>query len=215
MAKINWYIAAKGSDNEYVKELLSQYDKSKEKENKEEIRSKIIILLTPQSDEVVKEPQKEDIIEENSEKEEDITKQKISKMKELREEINKLEHSRLKHGCFEENKELNNKIRQVSKEVVAIRNELRSIRLSKKQEDLRKNNVVSSVKIKQEKILKLLKDGLSFSNIVKNSNGVTKGEIAQVIGNDQDFIQKMAKINKKLPSIWLQWKKKFIKLDKN
>jgi hypothetical protein len=212
MAKINWYIAAKGSDNEEVKNLLSQYDKSKEKEKKEDIRSKIIILLTPQSDEVVKEPQKEEVTEESNEKEEDITKQKIAKIKELRKEIEKLEHSRLKNSSFEENKELNAKIKVVSRQILTMRNELRAIRLSKKQEELRKNGAVSSIKIKQEKILKLLKDGISFSNIIKHSNGVSKDEIVQVVDNDPDFMQKMIKINKRLPLIWLQWKRKFIKI---
>ena len=59
------------------------------------------------------------------------------------------------------------------------------------------------------KILKLLRQGTSFTNITKHSDGVKKEEIAQVIENDSQFMEEMEKINKKLPKMWLSWKQKF------
>ena len=215
MAKVNWYIAAQKSDNEEVKALLKDYKGQKEKEEKIELRDKIIILLTPQNGEETvsanKKPEKSNVSKEETGLSEKSIKAKKEKMKDLRADIYKIERSELKHPTQEEKKEHRAKIKVKSKEILALRKELRSDREHKKAEVLRKNGHISSIKLKQKKILTSLENGISFTNITKRSDGVNIDEIAKVVESDGDFLNKIKRIDKRLPAIWYKWKKKFIK----
>jgi len=211
MAKVNWYIAAKASEIKEVKEMLTQHDKTESKEEKNVIRDKIIAILTPKSTVEPKssiEDSEEEKTEEN--KEDKAFKLKLEKIKVLRKEMEALEHSRLKHSSYDENKELNAKIKVVSKQIVEIRQELREGRRRKKIEEMLKNGAISSIKIKQNKLLKMLRSGLSFSQIVKHSDGIEIKEICNIVEHNREFMEELEKINKKLPLIWLRWKQKFI-----
>ena len=211
MAKVNWYIAAKSSEIEEVKELVAEYDKKQDKEEKKLLRDKIIIILTPKSTVEPKEnTENEDSGEVEQTLEEKAFKDKLDKIKVLRKEMEELEHTRLKHGSYEENKDLNAKIKGVSKQIVAIRQELRNDRIAKKKEEMRKNGIVSSIRVKQIKLLKMLRDGLSFTQIVKHSDGIELKEICSIVENNHEFMEELEKINRKLPLIWLRWKQKFI-----
>lgn len=219
MGAIKWLDAAKQSDKEEVKTLLAEYEKEKTRSKKEKLRDEIIVLLTPKADETeaVKSDDKEVSKPEKTEKDNLLTQkqknEKAEKIKEYRDKVYALEHSRLKNATYEENKELNAKIKVVNKKIVALRDELRQDRAKAKIEKMKQNGKVTSVKLKQAKVLKLLKEGFSFTNITKHSEGVKKSEIVKVIDNDPEFMAEMKKISSRLPIMWLNWKKKFDNVD--
>ena len=220
MTKISWKEAAKQSEDTEVKKLLEEY-KISTKKDKTEIRDRIIEILQSKKQETeeeikteVEEPKVE--VEEDEEivketEEEKRKRLKIEKMRELRDEVYKLEHSRLKYATYEENMELNKKIKKVNKEIVRIRTELREERMKEKAEKMKKDGQVSSIRLKQSRILKLLRIGVSFTNITKHPEGVKKEEIVKVVENNQEFMEEMRKIRANLPQMWFSWKKKFIK----
>ena len=216
MAKIKWIDAAKNSDNEEIKALLNKYENTEVRSEKEKARDEIINLLTSkESDKPQEEPQTvedEETIEDNKSKREKEKSDKYAKIKEIREEIVAIEKTRLKNPTYEERMEFNKKIKEKEKKIIAIRNVLRKEKIEEKERIKRQSGQVSSIKMKQAKILKLLRQGTSFSNITKHSDGVKKEEITQVIENDSQFMEEMQKINKKLPKMWLSWKQKFVTL---
>lgn len=182
-------------------------------QKKKKIRSNIIKLLTPKKEEtklnvevVIKEK------EEYEKKTNDIyIDERLHNIKKIRKEVEELEHTRLKNGTYEENKELNSKIKELNKSIIKNRQELRKYKEELRQAELKRNNQISSLKYKQNKLLKMLENRISFSNIVKHSDGIEISEIVDVIEKDATVLERMKKIDKRLPYIWLKWKEKFVK----
>lgn len=129
-----------------------------------------------------------------------------------REEIVRLEKTRLKHGTYKQNRELDSKIWNVRRIIgIALKRELA---LKERERRIRNAGRVSSIALKRARFVKLIRQGISITNITKHPSGVKKEELIEVL--DKDTIEACKKDNSRFPDMWLRWKEKFIdKKDNN
>lgn len=126
--------------------------------------------------------------------------------KACREEISRLEKTRLKHGTYQQNRELDMKIWAVRRIVgIALK---REAGLKERAHRAEKIGRTSGVAMKRARFVKLIKQGISITNITKHPDGVKKSELESVL--DPTTIEACRKHNSKFPEMWEKWKNKFI-----
>lgn len=126
--------------------------------------------------------------------------------KSCREEISRLEKTRLKHGTYQQNRELDMKIWAVRRIVgIALK---REAGLKERAHRAAKIGRTSGVAMKRARFVKLIKQGISITNITKHPDGVKKAELESVL--DPTTIEACRKHNSKFPEMWEKWKNKFI-----
>lgn len=130
----------------------------------------------------------------------------IQLKKACREEIQRLEKTRLKHGTYKQNRELDAAIWKIRRIIgIAFK---REIALKERARRIRNAGRVSSIALKRARFVKLMRQGFSITNITKHPEGVKKEELTQVL--DVDTIEACRKNNSRFPDMWKRWKEKFI-----
>lgn len=130
----------------------------------------------------------------------------ITLKKACREEIQRLEKTRLKHGTYKQNRELDAQIWKVRRIIgIAFK---REIALKERARRIRNAGRVSSIALKRARFVKLMRQGFSITNITKHPEGVKKEELEQVL--DAETIEACRKNNSRFPDMWKRWKEKFI-----
>lgn len=130
----------------------------------------------------------------------------IALKKACREEIQRLEKTRLKHGTYKQNRELDAQIWKVRRIIgIAFK---REIALKERSRRIRNAGRVSSIALKRARFVKLMRQGFSITNITKHPEGVKKEELEQVL--DAETIEACRKNNSRFPDMWKRWKEKFI-----
>lgn len=128
--------------------------------------------------------------------------------KNCRDEIQRLEKTRLKYATYKQTQELNGKIWAVRRIIgIAIK---RESALKEREHRARKMSQVSGVAMKRARFVKLLKAGTSITNITKHPEGVKIDELETVL--DAATIESCRKHNSKFPEMWERWREKFIVL---
>ena len=130
----------------------------------------------------------------------------IELKKACREEIARLERTRLKHATYKENRILDTKIWNVRRIIgIALKRELA---LKERARRIRNAGRVSSLALKRARFVKLMRQGISITNITKHPEGVKKEELEQVL--DVETIEACKKNNSRFPEMWQRWKTKFL-----
>ena len=130
----------------------------------------------------------------------------IQLKKACREEIQRLEKTRLKHGTYKQNRELDRKIWAVRRIVgIALK---REIALKERARRIRNAGRVSSIALKRARFVKLMRQGISITNITKHPEGVRKEELKEVL--DATTLDACKKNNSRFPEMWERWKAKFL-----
>lgn len=126
--------------------------------------------------------------------------------KACREEIARLEKTRLKHATYKQNRELDAAIWKIRRIMgIAFK---REVALKERARRIRNAGRVSSVALKRARFVKLMRQGFSITNITKHPEGVKKEELVDVL--DEATIEACKKNNSRFPAMWLRWKEKFI-----
>lgn len=126
--------------------------------------------------------------------------------KACREEIARLEKTRLKHATYKQNRELDAAIWKVRRIIgIAFK---REIALKERARRIRNAGRVSSIVLKRARFVKLMRQGFSITNITNHPEGVKKEELVEVL--DDTTIEACKKNNSRFPAMWLRWKEKFI-----
>lgn len=136
----------------------------------------------------------------------------IQLKKACREEIQRLEKTRLKHGTYKQNRELDAAIWKIRRIIgIAFKREMA---LKERARRIRNAGRISSIALKRARFIKLMRQGFSITNITKHPEGVKKEELTQVL--DAGTIEACRKNNSRFPDMWKRWKEKFIdNKDKN
>lgn len=126
--------------------------------------------------------------------------------KACREEIARLEKTRLKHATYKQNRELDSQIWKVRRIMgIAFK---REVALKERARRIRNAGRVSSIALKRARFVKLMRQGISITNITNHPEGVKKEELVDVL--DEATIEACKKNNSRFPAMWLRWKEKFI-----
>lgn len=126
--------------------------------------------------------------------------------KACREEIARLEKTRLKHATYKQNRELDAVIWKVRRIIgIAFK---REVALKERARRIRNAGRVSSIALKRARFVKLMRQGFSITNITNHPEGVKKEELVDVL--DEATIEACKKNNSRFPAMWLRWKEKFI-----
>lgn len=126
--------------------------------------------------------------------------------KACREEIARLEKTRLKHATYKQNRELDTAIWKIRRIIgIAFK---REIALKERARRIRNAGRVSSIALKRARFVKLMRQGFSITNITNHPEGVKKEELVDVL--DEATIEACKKNNSRFPAMWLRWKEKFI-----
>ena len=126
--------------------------------------------------------------------------------KACREEIARLEKTRLKHATYKQNRELDSQIWKVRRIIgIAFK---REVALKERARRIRNAGRVSSIALKRARFVKLMRQGFSITNITNHPEGVKKEELVEVM--DEATIEACKKNNSRFPAMWLRWKEKFI-----
>lgn len=126
--------------------------------------------------------------------------------KACREEIARLEKTRLKHATYKQNRELDAAIWKIRRIMgIAFK---REVALKERARRIRNAGRVSSIALKRARFVKLMRQGFSITNITKHPEGVKKEELVDVL--DEATIEACKKNNSRFPAMWLRWKEKFI-----
>lgn len=136
----------------------------------------------------------------------------VEMKKACREEIARLEKTRLKHATYKQNRELDAAIWKIRRIIgIAFK---REIALKERARRIRNAGRVSSIALKRARFVKLMRQGFSITNITNHPEGVKKEELVDVL--DEATIEACKKNNSRFPAMWLRWKEKFIdKKDNN
>lgn len=145
--------------------------------------------------------------------EDDATKAKDIKIldkikKACREEIDRLEKTRLKHGTYKQNRDLDMEIWKFRR-IIGLSLKRESA-LKERAHRLAKMGRISNLAIKRARFVKLHRQGISITNITKHPEGVAKDELIEVL--DAATIEACRKNKSNFPEMWDAWKKKFIDL---
>lgn len=145
--------------------------------------------------------------------EDDATKAKDIKIldkikKACREEIDRLEKTRLKHGTYKQNHDLDMEIWKFRR-IIGLSLKRESA-LKERAHRLAKMGRISNLAIKRARFVKLHRQGISITNITKHPEGVAKDELIEVL--DEATIEACRKNKSNFPEMWDAWKKKFIDL---
>lgn len=126
--------------------------------------------------------------------------------KACREEIARLEKTRLKHATYKQNRELDAAIWKIRRIIgIAFK---REVALKERARRIRNAGRVSSIALKRARFVKLMRQGFSITNITNHPEGVKKEELVDVL--DEATIEACKKNNSRFPAMWLRWKEKFI-----
>lgn len=126
--------------------------------------------------------------------------------KACREEIARLEKTRLKHATYKQNRELDAAIWKIRRIIgIAFK---REVALKERARRIRNASRVSSIALKRARFVKLMRQGFSITNITNHPEGVKKEELVDVL--DEATIEACKKNNSRFPAMWLRWKEKFI-----
>lgn len=126
--------------------------------------------------------------------------------KSCREEISRLEKTRLKHGTYKQNRELDMKIWAVRR-IIALALK-RGVAIKERARRVRAMSRVSGLALKRARFVKLVKQGISITNITKHTEGVKKEELEEVL--DKNTIESCRKYNFHFSERWARWKEKYI-----
>lgn len=123
-----------------------------------------------------------------------------------RDEIKRLENTRLKHATYKQNRILDMQIWTVRRIVsLSLRREMA---IKQRQKQLEKAGKVSSIALKRARFVKLFRQGTSITNITLHPQGVKKEELKTIL--DAETVQACTKINSRFPQMWERWQAKFI-----
>ncbi|MCQ2608562.1 MAG: hypothetical protein MJ197_07750 [Bacteroidales bacterium] len=126
--------------------------------------------------------------------------------KACREEVARLENTRLKHATYKQNRELDAEIWKIQRIIgIAFK---REVALKQRAKQIRNAGRVSSIALKRARFVKLMRQGISITNITKHPEGVKKEELIAVL--DKDTIEACKKNNSRFPDMWERWKLKFL-----
>lgn len=224
----NWYQKAQKSNNEDVKNLVYQYNSldagdPKRKELKEAI--KIIVG----DDEVITNPFEvvedvQDVTESREETKEEaetefsLTEKHVNKISdvaelhaiiaECRDEIKRIDGTRLKKETFHQKIEKNREIWKVRRIEYLARSKI--YEQKRKEKELENKNKVSQIATKRARFVMLFKKGISFSNICTHPDGVRKDEILDIVNDD--VIKSCKEVDKYFMERWDRWVKKYFPL---
>lgn len=130
----------------------------------------------------------------------------VEMKKACREEIGRLEKTRLKHATYKQNRELDAAIWKIRRIIgIAFK---REVALKERARRIRNAGRVSSIALKRARFVKLMRQGFSITNITNHPEGVKKEELVDVL--DETTIEACKKNNSRFPAMWLRWKEKFI-----
>lgn len=130
----------------------------------------------------------------------------VEMKKACREEIARLEKTRLKHATYKQNRELDAAIWKIRRIMgIAFK---REVALKERARRIRNAGRVSSIALKRARFVKLMRQGFSITNITNHPEGVKKEELVDVL--DEATIEACRKNNSRFPAMWLRWKEKFI-----
>lgn len=130
----------------------------------------------------------------------------VEMKKACREEIARLEKTRLKHATYKQNRELDAAIWKIRRIIgIAFK---REVALKERARRIRNAGRVSSIALKRARFVKLMRQGFSITNITNHPEGVKKEELVDVL--DDTTIEACRKNNSRFPAMWLRWKEKFI-----
>lgn len=130
----------------------------------------------------------------------------VEMKKACREEIARLEKTRLKHATYKQNRELDAAIWKIRRIMgIAFK---REVALKERARRIRNAGRVSSIALKRARFVKLMRQGFSITNITNHPEGVKKEELVDVL--DEATIEACKKNNSRFPAMWLRWKEKFI-----
>ena len=130
----------------------------------------------------------------------------VEMKKACREEIARLEKTRLKHATYKQNRELDAAIWKIRRIMgIAFK---REVALKERARRIRNAGRVSSIALKRARFVKLMRQGISITNITNHPEGVKKEELVDVL--DEATIEACKKNNSRFPAMWLRWKEKFI-----
>lgn len=130
----------------------------------------------------------------------------VEMKKACREEIARLEKTRLKHATYKQNRELDAAIWKIRRIIgIAFK---REVALKERARRIRNAGRVSSIALKRARFVKLMRQGISITNITNHPEGVKKEELVDVL--DEATIEACKKNNSRFPAMWLRWKEKFI-----
>lgn len=130
----------------------------------------------------------------------------VEMKKACREEITRLEKTRLKHATYKQNRELDAAIWKIRRIMgIAFK---REVALKERARRIRNAGRVSSIALKRARFVKLMRQGFSITNITNHPEGVKKEELVDVL--DEATIEACKKNNSRFPAMWLRWKEKFI-----
>lgn len=130
----------------------------------------------------------------------------VEMKKACREEIARLEKTRLKHATYKQNRELDAAIWKIRRIIgIAFK---REVALKERARRIRNAGRVSSIALKRARFVKLMRQGFSITNITNHPEGVKKEELVDVL--DEATIEACKKNNSRFPAMWLRWKEKFI-----
>lgn len=130
----------------------------------------------------------------------------VEMKKACREEIARLEKTRLKHATYKQNRELDAAIWKIRRIIgIAFK---REVALKERARRIRNAGRVSSIALKRARFVKLMRQGFSITNITNHPEGVKKEELVKVL--DEATIEACRKNNSRFPAMWLRWKEKFI-----
>lgn len=222
---MNWKDAAEASTDPKIKELLEQYNSTKDMESAKAIQKQIVEILKAEgitkapvldtlkpadADKPTEPETKSEPVAKNakSEKQDDLSD--VEKLKFWKDRLNVLENSRLKNETYEQRRALNRKIYAANEEIAKLREKIREAKRAKKLEEIRKSGRVSSLALKQAKVEKLIHKGFSLTNITKHPDGVKANELQKIIESG-NFLQNIEQKQRGFTAMWLRWKAKFLK----
>lgn len=198
-------VAAENANTDSIDAELDSKDEPKTPESSESAKNAQI------EDSADSEPESDEMPEGFYYTETDAAKAKsvdeiVEMKKACREEIARLEKTRLKHATYKQNRELDAAIWKIRRIIgIAFK---REVALKERARRIRNAGRVSSIALKRARFVKLMRQGFSITNITTHPEGVKKEELVDVL--DEATIEACKKNNSRFPAMWLRWKEKFI-----
>lgn len=120
-------------------------------------------------------------------------------------EIKRLEATRKKNETVQEKQKLNSEIYVVKRVGSLARNRLYNKRMEEKKD--KNKNSISKLEMKKGNFVRLIRKGISLTNILDHPNGISKKEILDVV--TPEVIKTISGFQKDFPIRFELWKKKY------
>lgn len=219
---MNWYDKAKKSKDEHIKKLIEDYDSSEDKMKKTELENAIKIIIGSEKEEKAENPfeekpktkkeetRKKEIIEAKKEfthTEESVKKLEDKKdelykvLEDCRNEIKRLEGTRLVHETFTQKRNLDKDIWAIRRISYIARRLIYADKMKKKA--IQNKNQTSLIATKRARFVRLFRMGISFSNMITHPDGVKKEDMIDIVNDD--VIKSCLEIDRNFRSRWERW----------